>query len=854
MQPTPFRTVLVRVPSPRRAPAAMRPLPSLALGSLLLVLTAGVDAAEAPLDYNESIRPILSENCFYCHGPDANKRKAKLRLDVRAEALAKQAFVPGKPAESELLKRLVSKDPEEVMPPPDSHRTVTPAQRELLSRWIAEGANYQEHWTFVAPARPPLPANGERHPIDAFIVAKLKTAGLALSPEAPKATLLRRVTLDLTGLPPTPEETAAFLADGSADAYEKQVDRLLASPRYGERMVLPWLDAARYADSNGFQQDGDTFQWVWRDWLVRQLNAGKPFDQLSTEMLAGDLLPNATPEQRLATAFNRNHILNGEGGNIAEEQRFVSLFDRVESTTTTWLGLTVACAQCHDHKYDPITQQDYYRWLDAFNHAPERGVPGGGPSRFRLDGPLLEFPNPDQAAQFAKLQADFETRNQTLPALQNQTYAAWLAKPAKERGAVPKELEPLLAPDRKRTAAEEKQVRAHYNKSVFPEDRKKLPALVALDAAKAAMDKFKSTDNWPRVMVMSDDKARDTHILDRGAYLSKKEKVTFDTPAFLPPMTKDAPRNRLGLAQWLFRPAHPLTARVQVNRQWQLLFGQGIVRTSEDLGVQSEQPTHRELLDWLSVEFRESGWKTKALQRLIVTSRTYRQSSQVTAAGLQKDPENKLLGRAPRLRLPSPLLRDVALAASGLLVEKVGGAPVYPVMPPAPWESLAITKERDFTYPTSKGPDLYRRSLYTFWRRTIAPVNMFDTSSRQACRVRLSATSSPLHALTMLNDPTWVEASRALAQRVWSAGDDERRLAQAYRLVLGRAPIGSEPRLLARLLAGQRAIYAADPKAAAALLAHGESKRDPAIPAAEHAALTAACLALFNLDAAITRD
>ena len=854
MQPTPFRTVLVRVPSPRRAPAAMRPFPSLALGSLLLVLTAGVDAAEAPLDYNESIRPILSENCFYCHGPDANKRKAKLRLDVRAEALAKQAFVPGKPAESELLKRLVSKDPEEVMPPPDSHRTVTPTQRELLSRWIAEGANYQEHWTFVAPARPPLPANGERHPIDAFIVAKLKTAGLALSPEAPKATLLRRVTLDLTGLPPTPEETAAFLADGSADAYEKQVDRLLASPRYGERMVLPWLDAARYADSNGFQQDGDTFQWVWRDWLVRQLNAGKPFDQLSTEMLAGDLLPNATPEQRLATAFNRNHILNGEGGNIAEEQRFVSLFDRVESTTTTWLGLTVACAQCHDHKYDPITQQDYYRWLDAFNHAPERGVPGGGPSRFRLDGPLLEFPNPDQAAQFAKLQADFETRNQTLPALQNQTYAAWLAKPAKERGAVPKELEPLLAPDRKRTAAEEKQVRAHYNKSVFPEDRKKLPALVALDAAKAAMDKFKSTDNWPRVMVMTDEKARDTHILDRGAYLSKKEKVTFDTPAFLPPMPKDAPRNRLGLAQWLFRPAHPLTARVQVNRQWQLLFGQGIVRTSEDLGVQSEQPTHRELLDWLSVEFRESGWKTKALQRLIVTSRTYRQSSQVTAAGLQKDPENKLLGRAPRLRLPSPLLRDVALAASGLLVEKVGGAPVYPVMPPAPWESLAITKERDFTYPTSKGPDLYRRSLYTFWRRTIAPVNMFDTSSRQACRVRLSATSSPLHALTMLNDPTWVEASRALAQRVWSAGDDERRLAQAYRLVLGRAPIGSEPRLLARLLAGQRAIYAADPKAAAALLAHGESKRDPAIPAAEHAALTAACLALFNLDAAITRD
>jgi mono/diheme cytochrome c family protein len=825
------------------------PLAALCLGA------AGLTAAEpSPVDFNTEVRPILSENCFYCHGPDANKRKAKLRLDIRADALAHKAFVPGDPAASELIKRLSSRDPEEVMPPPSSHRTVTAAQRETLRRWIAEGATYQEHWAFITPVRPTPPPNGEANPIDAFIVAKLAAARMTLSPEAAKTTLLRRVTLDLTGLPPTPEETAAFLADGSADAYEKQVDRLLASPRYGERMVLPWLDAARYADSNGFQQDGDTFQWVWRDWLVRQLNDDKPFDRLSTEMLAGDLLPDATPEQRLATAFNRNHILNGEGGNIAEEQRFVSLFDRVDTTATTWLGMTMACAQCHDHKYDPLTQKDYYGWLDAFNHAPERGVPGGGPSRFRLDQPVLEYPSPAQAAQLAKLQADFDARNRELPTLQNQAYAAWLAKPAKDRGMTPKELEPLLAPDRKRTAAEEKQVRAHYNKNVFPEDRKKVPGLVALDAAKTAVDKFKTTADWPRVMIMSDATARDTHVLDRGAYLSKKEKVSFATPAFLPPLPQDAPRNRLGLARWLFRPEHPLTARVQVNRQWQLFFGHGIVRTSEDLGVQSEQPTHRELLDWLAVEFRESGWRTKALQRLIVTSRTYRQSSQVTPAALKQDPENKLLGRSPRLRLPSPLLRDVALAASGLLTERLGGAPVYPYMPPAPWESLAITKERDFTYPTSKGADLYRRSLYTFWRRTIAPVNLFDTSARQACRVRVSTTSSPLHALTMLNDPTWVEASRALAQRVWPAGDDATRLARAYQLVLGRAPTGREPALLADLLAHQRAIYAAAPQAATALLAHGESPRDPAIPAAEHAALTAACLALFNLDAAITRD
>ncbi|MEY4446419.1 MAG: hypothetical protein RL444_1532 [Verrucomicrobiota bacterium] len=814
----------------------------------------------AKVDYNEDVRPILSENCFYCHGPDGNKRKAKLRLDVRADALAKKAFVPGDADASELIKRLYSTDSDEVMPPPDSHRTVTPAQKEILRRWVAEGAEYKEHWAYVTPVRPALPANGEKNPVDTFVVEKLAKVGLTLSPEAPKATLLRRLSLDLTGLPPTPEETAAFLADNSSEAYDKQVDRLMASPHYGERMVLPWLDASRYADSNGFQQDGDTFQWVWRDWLVKNLNADKPFDQLSTEMLAGDLLPNATLDQMIATAFNRNHILNGEGGNIAEEQRFNTLFDRVESTTTTWLGLTVACAQCHDHKYDPITQKDYYQWLDAFNHVKERGTPSGGPtqtggrSRFRLDGMTVDVPSPGQAAELARLQADFDKLNKDFFTHQTKAFEAWLAKPTKDKGMLPKELEALLAPDKKRAAAETKKLREHYNKNVFPEDRKKIAAFKQIDRAKQLLDGYRG-DILPRVMVMSDDQPRETNILDRGAYLSKKEKVTFDAPGFLPPMPKDAPKNRLGLARWLFRPEHPLTARVQVNRQWQHFFGHGIVRTSEDLGVQSDRPTHQELLDWLSVEFRESGWKTKALQKLIVTSKTYRQSSVVTKAHLQKDPENKLLARAPRLRLPSLVLRDVALSSSGLLNPKIGGVPVYPYLPDSPWESLAITKERDFTYPQSKGADLYRRSLYTFWRRTIAPVNMFDSSARQTCRVRTAITSSPLHALTMLNDPTWVEAARVLAQRVTKEQPtDEARLARAFALVLGRAPAGPEPALLAKMLANQRKVYAADAKAAEALLAIGESKRDAAIPAAEHAALTAACLALYNLDAAVTRD
>ena len=830
------------------------------ISPLLAALLATLPAFGAKVDYNEDVRPILSENCFYCHGPDGNKRKAKLRLDVRDAALEKKAFVPGDAGASELIKRLASTDSDEVMPPPDSHRTLTAAQKEILKRWIAEGAEYKEHWAFVTPVRPALPGNGEKHPVDAFVVEKLTRAGLTLSPEAPKATLLRRLSLDLTGLPPMPEETAAFLADQSPDAYEKQVDRLMASPHYGERMALPWLDASRYADSNGFQQDGDTFQWVWRDWLVKNLNADKPFDRLSTEMLAGDLLPGAGLEEKIATAFNRNHILNGEGGNIAEEQRFVSLFDRVESTTTTWLGLTVACAQCHDHKYDPIKQKDYYQWLDAFNQVKERGTPSGGPtqtggrSRFRLDGAVVEAPSPEQAAELAKLQANFDLLNKDFFAHQAKAFETWLAKPTKDKGMLPKELEALLAPDKKRTAAETKKLREHYNKNVFAEDRKKIAALKELDRAKQLLDGYRG-DILPRVMVMSDEQRRDTHILDRGAYLSKKEKVTFDAPGFLPPLTKDAPKNRLGLAQWLFRPEHPLTARVQVNRQWQHFFGFGIVRTSEDLGVQSDRPTHQELLDWLSVEFRESGWKTKALQRLIVTSKTYRQSSRVTKEHLQKDPENRLLAHAPRLRLPSLILRDVALSASGLLAPKVGGAPVYPYLPDSPWESLAITKERDFTYPQSKGADLYRRSLYTFWRRTIAPVNMFDSSARQTCRVRTAVTSSPLHALTMLNDPTWVEAARVLAQRVTKEQPtDEARLARAFALVLGRAPAGAEPALLAKMLAHQRAVYAADAKAADALLALGESQRDAAIPTTEHAALTATCLALYNLDAAVTRD
>ena len=759
----------------------------LAIGTaipLVLVFLLACGEAKNAINFNAEVRPILSENCLYCHGPDAAKRKADLRLDIRSNVLAAKAIVPGNPEASEMIRRLETTDAEDVMPPPDSHRTVTAAQRKILRQWIAEGGVYSEHWAYVAPRRPQLPKITENNPIDCFIGERLQSADMDWSPEAPKETLLRRLSLDLTGLPPTPEETASFLADRLPGAYERQVDRLLASPHYGEAMVLPWLDAARYADSNGFQQDGDTYQWLWRDWLVDQLNADKPFDQLSTEMLAGDLLPNASRGQILATAFNRNHILNGEGGNIEEEQRFVGLFDRVDTTATTWLGLTLSCAQCHDHKYDPITSRDYYSFLAAFNQVPEKGVPHLNEGRIRLDTPVLEIPSELQQAEIAEL------------------------LPRADKGD--KGAQARLAELRK---------------------------LV------------------PKAMVMSDAKKRDTYILERGDYSAPRDKVNFATPAFLPAPLVGTPANRLGLARWMFDPANPLVARVQINRQWQHFFGAGLVRTSENFGVQSEPPSHPELLDWLAVEFRESGWRTKALQRLIVTSRTYRQSSRVTAEHLTNDPENRLLARAPRFRLPSPILRDVALATSGLLETKVGGPPVYPYMPPNPWASLAITKERDFTYPTSTGKDLHRRSLYTFWRRTIAPVNLFDTSSRQVCRVRMTPTASPLHALAMLNDPTWVEASRNLAARAWRAGtNDVTRMTTAFQIVLGRAPDETEQSLIVRMLSTQRQIYVADPKAASALLAVGTVPRDTNIPEAEHAALTATCLGLLNLDAAQTRE
>lgn len=820
---------------------------------MIFFAALALDCAGAEsIDYSRDVRPILAENCFYCHGQDAARRKAKLRLDTYEGQRHEDVIVPGKPDDSELIYRILSTDEDEQMPPSDSHRSLSAAQKGILRRWIEEGAPFAPHWAFAKIVRPPVPAVRDSawsvNPIDRFVLAKLEQEKLAPSPEASRETLIRRVTLDLTGLPPSLAEIDAFLGDRKPGAYERVVDRLLASPRYGERMALPWLDAARYADSNGFQQDGDTFQWIWRDWVVNALNANEPFDQFTIEQLAGDLLPKPSVEQRIATAFNRNHLLNGEGGAIPEEQRHVAIFDRIDTTATNWLGLTLACAQCHDHKFDPITQKDYYAMMAAFNQVPETGVVAGSSHKVRVAAPILDLTTPRQLARVAELDAHLASADV------EGRITAWMAEWEKQAKADPSFDNEAVRKIFAVAAAERTPGQNTQLRRVFLQTRLKVldPVLAAeFDEADALKN-----DDRPRVMVMEDGPHRDTFILDRGNYESHKAKVEFATPEFLPPLPADAPRNRLGLARWLVSAEQPLTARVIVNRHWQTFFGLGLVKTSEDFGVQGEPPVHRALLDWLAAEFKEGGWNTKALHRLIVTSATYRQSSRSNPVLNERDPENRLFARGARFRLPAMLIRDQALAASGLLVNKLGGKPVYPYQPDDIWGALAITKERDFTYPKSHGDDLYRRSLYTFWRRTVAPANIFNASSRNTCTVRTTITSTPLHALTTLNDPTYVEAARVLAARAIASGgrSSASRIRYAFRTLLGRYPDRAEDRILRASFKKQLKHYRADVAAARAFLAIGESPVRASVNPSEHAAYAAVCLAILNLDEALTKS
>jgi len=802
------------------------------------------------IDFARDVLPILSDNCFRCHGPDEKGRKADLRLDTKEGALGPGGpVVPGKSAESELIRRVVTPDESERMPPPKTNKQLTPAQISILKRWVDEGAVWGQHWSFVPPKRPEVPAT--RHatvnPIDNFVRARLEREGLTPSPEADKARLLRRVTLDLTGLPPTPEEAEAFLQDTGPDAYEKVVDRLLASPRYGERMAWDWLDAARYADSNGYQGDGERTMWPWRDWVVKAFNDNLPYDRFTVWQLAGDLLPNPTPEQVLATAFNRNHMINGEGGRIPEENRVEYVFDQTETVGTVWLGLTLTCARCHDHKYDPISRTDYYRLFAYFNQTPVDGSGGSGQTP-----PVIDFSTPEQDARRKAAQAAFDELLKRVVPVEARLREAAARK--NDNGtyqtALPAVIESALRKGPNDRADQNFDELIRFFRDSEPEY---VRLLAELRQAKQARDAANA--GVAKVMVMADlPQPRDTFMLTRGTYDKREGKVLPGIPAVFAAKPAEhgevpgsARQNRLDLARWIVARDNPLTARVTVNRLWQTFFGVGLVKTTEDFGVQGERPSHPELLDWLAVTFVESGWDLKKLVRLIVTSATYRQSAVCTPLLRERDPDNRLLARGPRHRLPSWMIRDQALAVSGLLTPTLGGPPVKTYQPPGIWEEATFGNKR---YVQDKGEALYRRSLYVFWRRIVGPTIFFDAASRQTCTVKNVITNTPLHALTTLNDVTYVEAARRLAQLALERGgpSDADRLSFVFRRVTARTPTPEEARILADSLERQRRLFAADKDAAAKLLAVGESPHNPTLDATEHAALTIVCHTLLNRD------
>jgi len=980
------------------------------VGALCLALVAR-QSAPGEVDFVRDVQPILRQSCWKCHGFD--QQRAELRLDTRSGALAGgrngPVIVPGHADESALVARIEAADAKERMP--QRAESLPAGQIAKVRAWIDQGAKWPDsaadvtnHWAYRKPVRPELPRVNRdwwvRDPIDRFVLARLEREGLAPSPEAPRETLVRRVTLDLTGLPPTPAEVDAFVADRSRDAYERVVDRLLASPRYGERMAWEWLEAARYADTNGYQEDRTRTMWPWRDWVVDALNRNMPFDQFTIEQLAGDLLPDTTPSQRLATGFHRNHPLNGEGGAIPEESRVNYVFDRVDTTATVWLGVTFGCARCHDHKFDPFTQDEYYRLFACFNNVAETGsVDAGGNAK-----PVMALPTPEQATRLAAIErsigeldaqlaaavdredpaqmewesavvaklghaptldpwrsigpfsamgfelaydtefvgradsagpadpADHANQNWsdhpewedgkvhslagdnsaiylertivaaeatplTLSLGSDDAIKVWLddvrlfarkvtraAAPDQDRVTVelraglnrlrmkivngggpggfyfkaleqglPDEIVALVkTPATQRDDAQRATLRRYHAENVLPEGRAMREQLAALRKEKSELEGV-----IPNVMVMQEQAPpRETFVLEKGNYERRKERVEPGLPAVLAPPPADVPVNRLVLARWLVAPDHPLTARVTVNRCWQTFFGTGLVKTAEDFGVQGEPPSHPDLLDWLATEFVRTGWDVKAIHRRIVTSAAYRQSSSADRSLLERDRENRLIARGPRGRLPSFMLRDQALALSGLLVEKIGGPPVKPYQPDGVWEEATFGTIR---YERDHGADLHRRSLYTFWRRIVAPTMLFDAAARQVCTVRVPRTNTPLQALILLNDVTFVEAARAFAERlmVEGVGGDaapEERLARAFRRATDRSPTDAELGILRDAWRFALERYRADRDAAAKLVAIGETPADARLDVVELAAFTAVTNLILNLDEVLCKE
>ena len=771
-------------------------------------------ATPEPVRYGRDVLPILSAKCFACHGPDEEGRQADLRLDLEAEAKADRdsgaAIVPGKPEESQLFARVTSSDADLVMPPSDSHKPLTPAQVEILRRWIAEGAAWGRHWSFEPVVRPSVPAAAGGHafasPIDAFVAARLAAEGLAIREPAPPHTLARRLALDLVGLPPDPGAAEAFAADPTPAAYEKMVDDLLARPQFGEHWARVWLDLARYADTKGYEKDLGRTMWPYRDWVVEALNADMPLDRFTAEQLAGDLLPEADPDttrrRRIATAFHRNTMNNDEGGTDDEEFRVAAVKDRIDTTVQVWMGLTMGCAKCHTHKYDPISLHDYYAFYALFNQTEDADRTD--------DSPRLELLSAEEQAERSRLKQ-----------------AADLAA---------KELEEQPTPDTPEwKAAKEK-----------------------ADAAKQALARYEqSLTLLPIMRELPTEKRRITKIHNRGNFLDPGDEVKPAVLAAFGPLPDDAQADRLGVARWLVSPANPLTPRVWANRTWARLFGSGLVETEEDFGALGSAPSHPELLDWLAAEYRDGGWSLKKLVKKIVMSDTYRQRSDVTPALAAADPRNLLLSRGSRFRLPAETVRDQALAVAGLLSPKMGGPPVMPPQPAGLWRSTYNTK----SWVDAEGEDRFRRGLYTYLKRTTPyPSFMtFDAGSGEICQVRRIRTNTPLQALVTLNDPVYMEAAAALARRMATDADgrplhDPAAIAaRGLGLALVRPLRPGEADPIVRLMRDARERFAADPAAAESLVAASRAQPPPDASPPDVAARIVAASAILNLDEFLTR-
>jgi mono/diheme cytochrome c family protein len=771
-------------------------------------LTTAARAAE-PVDFNRDVRPIVSKNCFACHGPDDGHRARGLRIDRRDDALKARKkgtpVAPGRPETSLLIARVTAADDSERMPPAETGKRLSTEQIDTLRRWIAEGAEYAEHWAFVPPWRPEPPGVGGStwpiNEIDRFIFDRLKRAGLTPNPPADRYALIRRLSLDLRGLPPSLDEVNAFIVDDKPNAYERLVDRFLADPSYGERWARVWLDLARYADSAGYGSDPLRPNiYPYRDWVIDALNSNMPFDRFTIEQLAGDLLPGATTQQKLATAFHRNTMTNTEGGTDDEEFRVAAVKDRVDTTMQVWMGLTAGCAKCHTHKYDPISQTEYYQLFAIFNHTED--------SDKADERPTMPLPTSEQTAEDRRIDDEI--------------------------AELKKRLE-IWTPARVASLVGDRVVG-------MPADT------VALRGRIARLEKSRPQITKVPVMVeLPPDKRRETHLMRKGNFLDLGDKVDPGVPAAFQRLPAATVLDRMALAKWLISPANPLTARVAVNRMWAQIFGAGIVETEEDFGTQGDLPSHPELLDWLASEYVRRGWDNKAMLKLIVMSATYRQSARVTPERLAKDPRNRLLSRAPRLRLDAEGIRDQALALSGLLSRKIGGPSVYPPQPDGLWQA-AFNGQRD--YPTSVGSDRYRRGLYTFWRRTVPYPSMatFDAPSRETCMVRRIRSNTPLQALVTLNDPVYIEAAQALARRIMREGGAsvESRAEYGLRLCLTRPPTAEQARELTMLHDAELARYRDDAEAAKKMAGSTED-------AAEIAAWTVVANVLLNLDAVLTK-